>query len=1036
MNEMHLHTAGDLASLARGFVAASASTGDPFARPLLLVPGAGVQRWLSQQAARTSADDGEGIFAGFEVHRWGSLERLLVDDRVEDPWVPERLVWSVLGAVGAAEPGLEPLAAHLAANDQRYANALRIARLFRRYADHRPGMLEAWSADPSGAAASLGFDAWQVHLWSALRRRVGGDDPVSRRTRLAEAVSAGSVPVPWPAVHVFAPRRSTVAQRHLVQAVATRVPVHVWLPTTGPADTANELARALGRASQGASAEWHAAAGSGEGAPAPTTPDTALGRLQAAVLAGRPVPEPVDDGSITIHASHAAGRQVEVLREVLTGLFADDPTLEPREVVVACPDPTALAPHLAASFGDPAAGVGNAWRHPATGLRLRVVEADATASNQLFTLLRDLLTLGPSRATTSQLLALAAHPFVARRFGWGPDHLDRLEELVAAAAVRWGINPEHRARFGLGDVVQNTWQLGVQRLVLGEAFSDDHLTSVGVVATVDDVSSTDTALVGALAELVSRVSRLVRDLSADGSVAAWVERLRRAVDLLADVPFAEAWQLSQVWSALGSIEARGSDSRAPLAPADALALLTDAFAERGIRPAFGSGALVVCSLEALARVPHRVVCLVGLDERSFPRRGLGDGDDLVARDRSPGDPDPGADDRQAVLDAVLAARDHLVVVYQGQSSLTPEPHHPPAGVQELVEAIGGPEAVRQATLQGFAWPNFAGRPSSFDVGALAGARSLVSVREPAPDRWAVGHLHRTGPLTELGVERLAALVKHPGRFLLRERADVTLGDDEPLAESIALELGFLEAWQVGDAMLASLRAGHRLDAVTTAQWLSGDLPPRQLGAEAIRGIADKAQRVHQAFLKVADAPPEVHVVDLEVEGVRLTGRHALRGGLLAESHYGTVAARHLGEAWVRLLALTVQLGRRTDAVLVGGRGTHRLSAPPVDLARQFLADLVVLAGHGTERVLPLPPRVGQFWAEERAKGRDPRAWSEQLEKLWRFDRDEAWKLWFPGERTPWALRREPDDPWGHPEEDTQLGALAARVWEPIRKATL
>lgn len=1035
MNEMHLHTADDLATLAQVFVVASASAGDPFARPLLLVPGAGLQRWLGQQVARSSAPDGEGIFAGFEVHRLGPLEQLLLGECHEDAWEPDRLVWHVLGAVRSGAAGLEPLAAHLDANDQRYANALRIARLFRRYADHRPAMLAAWSADPEAAAAALGVDGWQVHLWSALHQRIVADDPVVRRRRLAEGVASGRVAVPWPAVHVFAPRRSTASQRGLLRALAGRVPVHVWLASPGPADTENALARTLGRAARESHAAWL------EGEPRVTHHDgagrrgSALGRLQQSVLAGSPLPAAVADGTITIHSSHGPGRQVEVLREALTGLFADDPTLEPRHVVVACPDPTTLGPHLAAAFTDPGAGSPRAWRHPATGLRLQVVEADASRANQLFALLGELLTLGASRATASQLLGLAAHPFVARRFGFGGDQLERLEELAASAAIRWGINPEHRARFGIGDVQQNTWQLGVQRLVMGEAFSDDHLASVGVVSTVDDVASTDTALIGALAELVSRVSRLVRSLSGEASVTEWVARLRQAIDLLADVPFADSWQLSQVWSVLEAIESRGAASGARLAPADALALLADAIAERGVRPAFGSGALVVCSLEALARVPHRVVCLVGLDERSFPRRGLGDGDDLMVRDPLPGDPDPGAEDRQCVLDAVLAAGDHLVVVYQGQSSLTPEPHHPPAGVQELIEAAGGKDAVQQATLQAFAWTNFTGDRPSFDTGALGGARALVSERLAGPDRWAVGHLHRTEPLTALGVDRLAAMLKHPGRFLLKERADVTLGDDDPLRESIPLELGHLEAWAVGDAMLTSLRAGHPLDAVTTAQWLSGDLPPRRLGAEAIRGIAEKAQTVHRAFLKVADAAPDVREIDLDIEGVRLTGRLTLRGGLLAESHFGSVNAKHLGEAWVRLLAGSVQSGRRVDAALVGSRGTFRLIGPPVEMAHQFLADLVALAGHATQLALPLPPRVGEFWAQERAKGRDPKDRKDLLEKIWRWDRDEVWRLWYAGEQTPWALRRTPDDPWGHPEEETQLGALAMRVWEPIRKAT-
>lgn len=721
MNQMHLHTSGDLGTLARAFVSASAGQGDPFARPLVLVPGPGVQRWLSQQFARAASSDGEGICAGLDMQPLRSLERSLTGDRIDDPWTPERLVWAVLAAVDTGAPGLELLAAHLSANDQRYANALRVAKLLGRYADHRPDMLSRWSAEPATAAKALGIDGWQVNLWVALQAGVMGVDPVVRRARLTEAVASGALDVPWPSIHVFAPRHSTTVQRVLLHTLARRIPVHIWLATSGP-DGDNALAHALGRASRDALAQWRQLDAQEATLAARRHHDTTLGRLQASLLSGEPLPDPIADGSVRVVSSHAMGRQVEVLREILTGLFADDPTLEPRDVVIAAPNPTELAPHLVAAFTDPSASTPRAWRHPATELRLQVVETDASASNQLYALLRDLMTLGASRATASQLLALAAHPFVARRFRLGSDDLERLEELVSASAIRWGINPEHRARFGLGDVHQNTWQLGVQRLVLGEAFSDDRLASVGVVATVDDVSSTDSILIGALAELVSRLTRLVRALSGDGSAADWVMRLRQAIELLADVPFEDSWQLSQAWSVLEAIERRSAQSGSLLAPADALALLAEGFSERAVRPAFGSGAMVVCSLDALARVPHRVVCLVGLDERSFPRRGLGDGDDLLVRDPNIGDPDPGSDDRQSILDAVLAAEDRLVVVYQGQSSLTPEPHHPPAGVQEIIEAVGGSDAVEHASLHDFAWQQFTKRPTSFDVTSRALAR--------------------------------------------------------------------------------------------------------------------------------------------------------------------------------------------------------------------------------------------------------------------------------------------------------------------------
>ncbi len=52
-----------------------------------------------------------------------------------------------------------------------------------------------------------------------------------------------------------------------------------------------------------------------------------------------------------VHACHGPARQVEVLREVLLGLLADDPTLEPRDILVMCPDIESYAPLITAAFG-------------------------------------------------------------------------------------------------------------------------------------------------------------------------------------------------------------------------------------------------------------------------------------------------------------------------------------------------------------------------------------------------------------------------------------------------------------------------------------------------------------------------------------------------------------------------------------------------------------------------------------------------------------------------------------------------------------
>ena len=52
-----------------------------------------------------------------------------------------------------------------------------------------------------------------------------------------------------------------------------------------------------------------------------------------------------------VHACHGRARQVEVLRDAILHLLADDPTLEPRDVIVMCPDIEAFAPLIQATFG-------------------------------------------------------------------------------------------------------------------------------------------------------------------------------------------------------------------------------------------------------------------------------------------------------------------------------------------------------------------------------------------------------------------------------------------------------------------------------------------------------------------------------------------------------------------------------------------------------------------------------------------------------------------------------------------------------------
>ena len=144
------------------------------------------------------------------------------------------------------------------------------------------------------------------------------------------------------------------------------------------------------------------------------------------------------DRSVQVHACHGAARQVDVLREVLLGLLEDDPTLEPRDILVMCPDIETYAPLITAGFGLGDLVDGG---HPAHRLRVRLADRSLTQTNPLLGVAAQLLDLAGSRATASQVLDLAQAEPVRRRFGFTDDDLDTAHRLGARVRRALGLRP-------------------------------------------------------------------------------------------------------------------------------------------------------------------------------------------------------------------------------------------------------------------------------------------------------------------------------------------------------------------------------------------------------------------------------------------------------------------------------------------------------------------------------------------------------------------------------------------------------------------
>lgn len=918
---MHLHTSGRIELLAARLAEVlRPSSLDPMTSEWVAVPTDGMRRWLPLELARHLGTGdkglGDGVAANISLPFPGSLRDLVLNagraPDEPDPWQVDRLVWTVLAAAErhGGEAQLSAFTA-LPPGASSYSKARRVADLFDRYNVHRPAMVRSWESGQNvdGIGRKLPkHHAWQPYLWRLVRELVGEASPPERMPELLERLAAGELSIDLPArlsvfglttlpgggsfielsravavsreLHLFFLEPSPVGEELLRQGVPARAGGGLCLRSDDASAEGvhHPLLRSWGRLQRETSLLLADAQAQGvpapdrlERAPANGRDGTVLSQLQADIRANvspsGDLRVAANDRSVQFHACHGSTRQVEVLRDVILHLLADrELNLVEDDVLVVCPSLDRLAPVVDAVFGATSDDRGDGDAH-APLLRYRIADRSVRDFNAALSATADLLAVVSGRFQASVVLDFLSLTPVRSKYQFTDDDLSQISQWVTEAQVRWGLDPEHRDRLGVpSSIVTNTWRAALDRLLLGSAVFDDQSgLSVGDTAVIG-VEGSDVDTVGRLAEVLRRLADLAEETLQARSISEWVDLLGDSARSLFDMPSDLQWQLQALWSVLDDVVSSVPDDAAS---SGSLLEFTDVrrvFGDRLMavpgRPDFFRGGITVSSLTPLRGIPFRVVCLLGMDEHAFTTAVV-EGDDLAALAPMLGDPDSRAEDRLSLLEAVMAAGDHLILLRDGFDVRTNHSVPPAVIVEELREALtatvnrdDGAAFSKQLEMQhprqsfdercfipgelikGASW--------GFDGGDLAGAeaRRLRVVEEPP---FMVALLPDTDQKI-IELSELHQFLKNPVAAFVAQRLGARLPrSEESVNDRLPVALESLEKWHVGDRLLKAVLRDVTVDDCVRVERQLGTLPPAVLGDEliseltvAVMQLADEA----------------------------------------------------------------------------------------------------------------------------------------------------------------------------------------------------
>lgn len=697
-----------------------------------------------------------------------------------------------------------------------------------------------------------------------------------------------------------------------------------------------------------------------------------------------------DDWNLEIHSTFGMLRQVEALRDRLLHLFAEDPSLAPRDVAILTPDPDRFGPLIEAVFSQEEEGLPT--------IPVTLTDTSLATLSEAGSLLVQLFNLATTRVTLPAVAGLFELHGLSARFGIGEDEQGELREILAMSMMRCHLDAEDPAADPEIPISEpHTVRAGLRRILLGSLMRDPDETRaeaeiVEGYLPLRGIHPESLELVYKLLEAMEAIVTFIPELRRPRSLDDWLELVTDLFEnLLPPNDLGAEGILYQLGLLRLEYEASLPDeSEPPLFDATAFAYeLERRLDDSSDHPIGRRGGVVVSRLTPMRALPFRVIALLGLDEDRFPRRARHHALDLVAKKPRPGDRPAGREDRHLLFEALLAARDRLMIFYTGRDATTNEVIPPCVPVAELLDVLkvmrgdsartlieehplhpfsrrvfspDAPAPIRSYSRDAYLGAVALGNESEEDVIAVEGIRPLDERKEP---------------IVDVDLDDMIRFYTQPARFIARRslraalpEETLELGDREPLS------LDPLENHKLRDAVIGELLEhafdDDALDAacarIERVRLANGEGVAHRLDAKALAETANLARAYGEVLHKEGAQAIEwstlfgVTLITTTESGAKLryqigsTERRTMRDELLLVT-VSTGKERAMLEAWL-LLAFSGDPWTRARIVYRSDKDARSTCiALPSRPSDEFLLRLVrVYLGLDKERFpVPLKP---------------------------------------------------------------------------------
>ncbi|MBT8350591.1 MAG: exodeoxyribonuclease V subunit gamma, partial [Deltaproteobacteria bacterium] len=389
----------------------------------------------------------------------------------------------------------------------------------------------------------------------------------------------------------------------------------------------------------------------------------------------------MEDLSVQVHSCHSPMREVEVLHDNLLSMFENDPKLLPKDIIVMTPDIETYAPYIHAVFH---AQPDETLRIPFSIADKRIKKQSRIIENFLL-----ILDLKQSRLEVSSIMLLLESPAVRAMFDLTDSDMEWVELWIKETNIRWGYDALSKKKMGIPAFQENTWKAGLERLMLGYAMPGGGINMFSGILPYDHIEGSNVKTLGKFLEFTNCIFKWKKELEELRTLREWGEAFINILNqffMSHEDTEREIQFLRNIFKDLEEKE-RISGYEDKIGLEILRYYLQHIFEQELTSSGFISRGVTFCAMLPMRSIPFKVICLIGMNNDTFPREYRPLGFDLIAQKPQIGDRSKRNDDKYLFLEAVISARKKLYISFVGQSIQDNTMIEPSVIISELIDYI-------------------------------------------------------------------------------------------------------------------------------------------------------------------------------------------------------------------------------------------------------------------------------------------------------------------------------------------------------------